>query len=184
MADLKQTAANLKAGAEKARNTKSTRIWFMVALAVIIFALWWTNIIKIGFGIGLGIIILAAIGIETFDYDLDLGKLWETGSIQDSRVTHTKDGLKLMGSCVIPVKGDTSDLNCANFRSQPEAQAKYDQCASEIASYNEGTDATKVKSLDIYGLDGDKDGIVCEALPGAPKNIEATPVAADAENAT
>lgn len=76
----------------------------MVALAVVLFVLWWLNIIKTGFAIGLGIVILAAIGIETFDYDLDLGKLWETGSIQESRVTHTKDGLKLMGSCVIPVK--------------------------------------------------------------------------------
>lgn len=68
--------------------------------------------------------------------------------------------------------------------SQPNAQAKYEQCASDIASYNQGIDAAKVKSLDIYGLDGDKDGIVCEALPGAPKNTELTPSPAETETAT
>lgn len=104
MADLKQTAANLAAGAEKARNTKSTRIWFMVLLIAVIILLYMMGIIKKGFAIGLGIILLAAIGIETFNYDLDLGKLWETGNIQESRVSHTKDGLKLMGSCALPVK--------------------------------------------------------------------------------
>jgi hypothetical protein len=80
----------------------------MVGLAVILFILWWTNIIKTGFAIGLGIILLAAIGIETFDYDLDLGKLWETGSISESRVSHAKIGgteLKLMGTCAIPKNG-------------------------------------------------------------------------------
>ena len=78
----------------------------MVGLAVVVFALWWMNIIKTGFAIGLGIILLAAIGIETMNYDLDLGSLWAGKSIAESRVTHTKDGLKLMGSCALPTKGD------------------------------------------------------------------------------
>ena len=168
MAGLKEAAAKLGVEAEKARNTKSTRLWFIVGIAVIVFALWWLKVLKTGFAIGLGIILLAAFGIETFNYDLDLGRLWQTGNIQESRVTHTKDGLKLMGSCALPTKWE-GDLNCANFQTQGEAQAKYDQCANEIASYNQWTDAAKVKSLDIYGLDKNKNGIVCEALPGAPK---------------
>lgn len=97
MIDIKQTLQTL-------RNTKSTRIVFMVGLVILIIILWWVNIIKTGFAIGLGIILLAAIGIETFNYDLDLGKLWQTGNIQESRVSHTKDGLTLFGSCAIPVK--------------------------------------------------------------------------------
>jgi hypothetical protein len=104
MPDLKKMASDLATGAETARNTKSTRIWFMVLLLAVIFLLYVTGVIKKGFAIGLGIVLLAAIGIETFNYDLDLGKLWETGNIQESRVTHTKDGLKLMGSCAIPTK--------------------------------------------------------------------------------
>jgi hypothetical protein len=163
-AEVKQTAAAVGAGAEKARNTKSTRLWFIGLVAVVVAVLWYLKIIKTGFAIGLGIVLLAAFGIETFNYDLDLGQLWKTGNIQESRVTHTKDGLKLMGSCALPASGK-GDLNCDNFKTQGEAQAKYDQCATEIASYNQGTDAAKVKSLDIYGLGGNKNGVVCEALP-------------------
>ena len=129
------------------------------------FTLWWLKIIKTGFAIGLGIITVAAFGIETMNYDLDLGQLWKTGNIQESRVTHTKDGIKLMGSCAIPKSGGEGDLNCDNFKTQGEAQAKYDRCASEIASYNQGVDTTKIKSLDVYGLDKNKNGIVCEHLP-------------------
>ena len=81
---------------QQARNTKSTRLWFIAGLAVLVFVLRWFKVIKTGFAIGLGIVILAAFGIETFDYDLDLQRLRETGSIQESRVSHTKDGLVLM----------------------------------------------------------------------------------------
>lgn len=54
------------------RNTKSTRIWFMVFILAVIVVLYITGILKKGFAIGLGIIVLAAIGIETINYDLDL----------------------------------------------------------------------------------------------------------------
>lgn len=136
MAGLKEVASKLGEETQKARNTKSTRIWFMILLLAVIFLLYITGVIKKGFAIGLGILILAAIGIETFNYDLDLGKLWETGDIQASRVSHTKDGLVLMGSCALPAKGGENDLDCKNFSTQAEAQAKYDQCADEIASDN------------------------------------------------
>ena len=56
-----------------------------------------------------------------------------------------------------------ADVNCANFTTQSEAQKLYDTCADEIAKNN--ANIGDVKSLDIYGLDRDKDGIVCEALP-------------------
>lgn len=164
MATLKEKAATVQSGATKARNTKSTRLWFIWLIGAIVLALWYFKILKTGFAIGLGVILLAAFGIETMDYDLDLGRLWETGNIQESRVTHTKDGLKLMGSCALPNKGE-GDLNCANFSTQEAAQEKYDTCAAEILSYNEWLDAAKVRSLDIYGLDGNKNGIVCESLP-------------------
>ncbi len=164
MTTLKEKAAQVGAEAQKARNTKSTRLYFIGLIGAIVFVLWYFKILKTGFAVGLGIILLAAFGIETMNYDLDLGKLWETGNIQESRVSHTRDGLKLMGSCALPTKGE-GDLNCANFQTQAEAQAKYDQCATEIASYNDGVDVAKVRSLDIYRLDGDKDGMVCESLP-------------------
>ncbi|MBP9811778.1 hypothetical protein KBC86_00235 [Candidatus Gracilibacteria bacterium] len=184
MADLKKTAASLKAGATNTRNTKSTRIWFMILLLAIIVLLFLLGIIKKGFAIGLAILILAAIGIETFNYDLDLGKLWETGDIQASRVQHTKEGLKIMGSCVKPVGNDANELDCNNFSSQAEAQAKYDQCADDIASYNDGVDVQKVKSLDLYGLDGNKNGIVCESLSGTPTIVEDVTLETEATGGT
>jgi hypothetical protein len=151
---------------QKARNTKSTRIWFIILLIVIVIVLYFFGILKKGFAIGIGIILLAALGLQVFDYDLDLGTLWRTGSLEESRVQYTNDGVKLMGTCV---KGSGStkdyDLNCDNFTTQKEAQAKYDLCAEEVASYNVDQTASKIKSLDIYGLDGDNDGVVCEHLP-------------------
>jgi hypothetical protein len=165
MATLKETAQNIGQEAEKARNTKSTRLWFLIAVGVVLFALWWMGKIKTAFAVGLGIVLLAAIGIQTFDYDLDLGSLWAGKSIAESRVQQTKDGIKLMGSCVKAQGKTTDDLNCSNFKTQQDAQAKYDMCATQIASYNSGLDAAKVKSLDIYGLDGNKNGVVCESLP-------------------
>jgi hypothetical protein len=151
---------------QKARNTKSTRIWVIVLLIVIVIVLYLFGLLKKGFAIGIGIILLAALGLQVFDYDLDLGTLWRTGDIQQSRVQYTNDGIKILGSCVKPQGGTKEyDLNCSNFTTQREAQAKYDQCADEIASNNAGKTSSEIKNLDIYGLDGDKDGIVCEALP-------------------
>jgi hypothetical protein len=45
------------------------------------------------------------------------------------------------------------DYNCKDFKTQPEAQQVYDRCK------------TLGQNMDVYHLDGDKDGIVCEALP-------------------
>jgi hypothetical protein len=71
-----------------------------------------------------------------------------------------------MGSCVKPIgRYSDADLDCANFKTQDEAQAKYESCANEVAKYNEGKTPSQIKSLDIYGLDGNKNGIVCESLP-------------------
>jgi hypothetical protein len=149
---------------ERARNTKSTRIWVMIGLLAILFLLWWFGKIKTAFAVGLGIVLLAAIGVQTMDYDLDLGSLWAGKSIQESRVQQ-KDGVKLMGSCVAASAKNKADLDCSNFKTQSEAQAKYDQCADQIASNNKSLDKAKIMSLDIYGLDGNKNGIVCESLP-------------------
>lgn len=163
MSPLTSEPSSLSEKLEKARNTKRNRILFMVWLLVILATLWWFKIIKTGFVIGIGLLILVALGIETLDYDLDLGTLWRTGNIAESRVQHRDDGIVLKGNCIR--SKETNDLDCANFKTQAEAQAKYDQCAAEVASYNVGKTSSQIKSLDIYGLDGNKNGIVCESLP-------------------
>ncbi len=111
--------------------------------------------------IGFIILMLGAVGLEVYDYDLDLGKLRETKSLSESRVESVKDWewntVRLVGSCV------KADVNCDNFATQADAQATYNRCAAEIEKNNAGIEGAL--KLDIYGLDRDKDGIVCEALP-------------------
>lgn len=180
------TLADVKQAAETARNTKSTRLWFIVGIGVVVFILWWFKIIKTGFAIGIWLLLLVAFGVEKMNYDLDLGTLWRTGNIQESRVQHGKDGIVLKGNCILPDKNDANasadDLNCSNFKTQEEAQAKYEQCANEIASYNTGKTPADIKNLDIYGLDGNKNGIVCESLPKTIRTV--TPVKSVAPTAT
>ena len=145
--------------------SKAKHLWILFIMSITVFVLWLVGIIKTGFAIGIGILLMATIGIQVFDYDLDLGTLWKTGNIQESRMQKTQDGIKLLGSCVRSQWSTKTDLNCDNFKTQDEAQVKYETCATQIATYNKGLDSNKVKSLDIYGLDGNKNGIVCEALP-------------------
>ncbi len=151
---------------QKARSSKMTYIWVLLWLGVVVFVLWWLKIIKTWFAIGLGIVILAGIWIKAYDYDLDLWTLWKTWNIAASRIQTTDKWVILMWECVKPVNNtDSNDLDCANFTTQEEAQAKYDECASQIASYNKWKTEEEIKSLDIYGLDKNKNGIVCEHLP-------------------
>ena len=113
--------------------------------------------------IGFIILMLGALGMQVYDYDLDLGKLWETGSLSESRVETLKDS---DGNSYQVITGTCNradfDLNCDDFFTQEEAQNQYDVCADSIQSNNPDIDLSK---LDIYGLDGNNNGIVCEALP-------------------
>ncbi len=142
----------------KLRRSKNARMIFMVIILAILAVMWFMfekfrTIILV-----LIVTIVVALGLEIGEYDIDLGTLWNTGSIEKSRV-QTRKGVKLIGECI------ADDLNCDNFETQPEAQALYDKCAEEIKKYNADLEGKDVKSLDVYGLDRDKDGIVCEALP-------------------
>lgn len=95
--------------------------------------------------VGLFIALLVALGLEASGNDWDLGKLLKTGSFEQSKVGQTKDGNWLLDNC------GADDLNCANFTYQEDAQAIYEECAAG--------------GQDVYRLDGDKDGVVCEMLP-------------------
>jgi hypothetical protein len=142
------------------RNDKKARVGVLIVLILIVIGLlyfWgkakWLLLVVL-------VLLFAALGMQLTDWDLDLETLWKTGSVTDSRVMQ-KDGLKVLGSDCI-----TNNLNCSNFTTQGEAQAKYEACSTKIASDN-GVDGSKVKSVDIFGLDRDKDGVVCESLPKA-----------------
>lgn len=148
----------------EARRSKSfmTRllVWLIIVIVLLYFFCGFEKRSK-QILIWTGIVAAAALGLEVFDYDLDLETLWKTGDIQESRVQNIK-WVRLIGECV--VADATDDLNCANFETQAQAQAIYEKCVAKIKEYNSSLDEWTIKRLDVYGLDGDKDGIVCEAL--------------------
>lgn len=142
---------------QKARNSKSfvTRllVW-IIALIVCLYFFWWFNNKQKNILLGTWIVAAGALGVQMMDYDLDLWTLRDTGSIEDSRV-ESKNWVKLIGKCL------SDNLNCSNFNTQSEAQALYEDCAEQIIANNKWIDTT----IDVYGLDGDNDGVVCESLP-------------------
>lgn len=132
------------------KKARLTIIWalFLIILALLIF---WGKAKMVL--VTLLVLLAVAFSLEWFDYDVDLGKLWETGSYSESRVEN-KNGVKLIGACI------SNNLNCSNFDTQWEAQELYNTCAEQIKQNN-----PEVTNTDVYGLDRDKDGIVCESLP-------------------
>ncbi len=149
---------------KNARNSKKGRIIFIVILIIIMAIIAYLFEKVRWFMIGMIVLMLWALGMQMYDYDFDLGKLMETKSFSESRVDTATDSdwntySVITGTC----NKNDFDLNCDNFATQEEAQNQYDTCAQSIQADNPTID---VKKLDIYGLDGDNDGIVCEALPG------------------
>ena len=114
-------------------------------------------------------VLLVALGLETANTDVDLGTLVETRSVSDSVVERDEDGnleTSEDGSLFTRVlrnrEGEvvaegtagakyTDEYNCDDFATQPEAQIFF-----ENAGGVEG---------DVNRLDGNKDGVACQALP-------------------
>lgn len=97
--------------------------------------------------IGTIILLLVALGFEVKNTDYDLGKMWRTGSISESRIPRDDDGNLIVGAMC-----SLDSYNCDDLRTQPEAQAVFEEC-----KYGEDHDP--------HNLDGDKDGVACESLP-------------------
>lgn len=109
--------------------------------------------------LGTGIGVTALLGLDLVSYEVDFKTLRDTGSIEESRKTYSK-WVALLGTC-----SAQDDLDCDNFETQGDAQDMYELCMRKIKEHNKDVDDTKAVSLDVYGLDGDKDGTVCEHLP-------------------
>ena len=100
--------------------------------------------------------LLAAFGLEFTQNDWDLGKLWETKSFDQSKVSRDASGNILFDKfgeiTTDSSKGKTSDeYNCADFATQPEAQRFFEKVGGV--------------GNDVNRLDGNKDGDACESLP-------------------
>ena len=112
--------------------------------------------------LGTGAVAVGVLGIDLLSYEFDYATLWKTGSLESSRKEYV-NGVMLIGDCA-PTSPE-NDLDCDNFETQQEAQNIYKKFLASIKEYNK--DVQDPINLDVYRLDGDKDGIVCEALPSA-----------------
>jgi hypothetical protein len=99
-------------------------------------------------------LLMIAFGLEVKNTDYDVKKLVETRSFTASKIDRDPaTGNLLPASVDAFCSAKDKDYNCKDFKTQPEAQQVYDRCK------------TLGQNMDVYHLDGDKDGIVCEALP-------------------
>jgi hypothetical protein len=131
----------------KWRRDKSTRIWIIVGLLVLVAAIGFLFETTRMWMIGIGIILFAALGLEVANTDVDLGTLIETGSLSESVIQRDENGNLIYGAMC-----EGEHYNCADFATQAEAQETFDACMAGGAG-------------DVHGLDRDGDGVVCESLP-------------------
>mgnify|MGYP004417321527 CR=1 FL=1 len=138
------------------RNNHKFRIGFIVVLLIIVGVLFYFfEKLRILLAIT-AIALFAALGLEVSQNDWDLGKLWETKSFEQSKVTRDTEGNILFdkyGNITTDgSKGKEADnYNCSDFATNPEAQSFF----LKVGGSNR----------DLNRLDGDKDGNACESLP-------------------
>lgn len=127
------------------RRSKKVRLIVIgvLLLVAITFAIFFEKVrwLMIAAVVGL----LVAFGLEASNNDWDLGKLMKTGSFEQSHIARDANG-----DIVRETMCDADIYNCADFRTQPEAQMVIEECGARIDSNN---------------LDGDNDGEACEDLP-------------------
>ena len=154
---------------ESLRTSKKARLWVIGGLLVVVAVLaivfesirWWM--------FGVAVLLLAAFGLEATETDVDLGTLMENGSVEESQIERDADGNLATteeGGFLTRVLRDINgnevaegtagakyadEYNCEDFATQPEAQRFFDNAG--------GLDN------DVNRLDGNKDGVACQALP-------------------
>lgn len=139
------------------RSSKKVRLWTIGGLIVIAGILLffvkstWAKVV-----LGSVIALLAvAFGLEVKNTDYDVVKLAKTGSLSASKIERDPATGNLINVDAFCNNSKKEDYNCDDFKTQPEAQSVYARCK------------TLGKNVDAYGLDGNKNGLVCEALPKA-----------------
>ncbi len=151
------------------RNNHMVRIGFIAFLMLIIIVLYFRNVdtsnltsvdgakeeLQANFKpdttekkvlLGLFAMMGAALGMEVAKTDIDLSTMKKVFRDKEGNVVSEEDvkAGKVIGK-------PTDDYDCKDFASQPEAQRFYDNAGGV--------------SKDTNRLDGDKNGIACQALP-------------------
>lgn len=96
---------------------------------------------------GIAIVLLAALGLEVSNTDINLGTLFETGSVEDSMIKRDPAGNPIFGATC-----EENVYNCKDFKTQSQAQEVYDTCHTS-------------DNPDRHGLDKDGNGEACQDLP-------------------
>ena len=136
------------------RNSKKVRLWTIGGLLVvagIIFYFVKGTTAKVAVGAMIALL-LVAFGMEAKNTDYDMGKLIETKSFSKAKIERDPVTGSITNADAF-CNAQEIDYNCKDFKNQSEANDLYQKCKSVG------------KNMDAYGLDGDKDGKVCEALP-------------------
>jgi hypothetical protein len=128
-------------------------IFILMVIVAILFFVWKQARVALVIAF---VALLGAFGLEVSQNDWDLGKLWETKSLQESKVSRDAEGNiffdKLGNITTDSSKGKKSDeYNCSDFSTQPEAQAFFEKVGGV--------------GNDVNRLDGNNDGDACESLP-------------------
>ena len=143
---------------QELRSSKKVRLWVIgILIAIAVAALFFVKATWAKVVIGAAIVLLlTAFGMEATNHDYDTKKLIETKSFAASKIERdpaTGNLTNIDAFC----NAKEADYNCKDFKSQEEAMSVYNRCK------------TLGKNMDVYGLDGDKDGLVCESLPKTAK---------------
>ena len=143
---------------QELRSSKKVRLWVIgILIAIAVAALFFVKATWAKVVIGAAIVLLlTAFGMEATNHDYDAKKLIETKSFAASKIERDPTTGNLMNVDAF-CNAQQSDYNCKDFKSQEEAMTVYNRCK------------TLGKNMDVYGLDGDKDGLVCESLPKTTK---------------
>ncbi|HMA78995.1 MAG TPA: excalibur calcium-binding domain-containing protein [Candidatus Paceibacterota bacterium] len=158
----------MKSIAELRRSKKGRLIiiiGLLVVVAVIAFFFEKTRM----WMLGVGAVLLIALGLEVSNTDLDLGTMIENRSVSDAVVERDEAGnleATADGDLVTRVLRDREgnvvtagtagakyedEYNCDDFATQPEAQRFFENAGGV--------------ENDVNRLDGNNDGVACQALP-------------------
>lgn len=151
------------------RRSKKSRLIIIVALLLVVAAVAFFFEKTRLWMLGIGAVLLIALGLEVANTDIDLGNVVETGSISESVIERDAEGnleVAQDGGLLTRVLRDkegnivaegtagakyTDEYNCDDFDTQPEAQRFFEKAGGV--------------ENDINRLDGNNDGVACQALP-------------------
>jgi len=151
------------------RRSKKSRLFIIAGLLVVVAVIGFLFETTRAWMIGIGVVLLIALGLEVAETDVDLGTLMETGSVSESTIERDEEGnleVEADGGFVTKIFRDMEgnevaegtvgakaedEYNCDDFATQEEAQRFFDNAGGV--------------ENDVNRLDGNKDGVACQALP-------------------